>query len=145
MTALAVNGQLQPEAPVSAAQLLREAPRGAYTAATVLPGIGVRPQLGRSACLARRRSAGRTVPAQVPGWDLHCERLVESLQLLSSAAGECPLPALAEWGEGEQSAQLPRLLHSQMLPSLQAVASELGAPSESDCVLLVVLVCRAAR
>ena len=42
MTALAINGQLQPDAPGSAAQLLREAPRGAYTAATFLPGIGVR-------------------------------------------------------------------------------------------------------
>ena len=85
------------------------------------------------------------VPAQVPGWDLHCKRLVESLQLLSSAVGECSLPALAGWCEGWQSAELPRLLHSQMLPSLQAVADALGLPSEGESVLLVALVCEAAR
>ena len=39
---LVVNGQLQRDAPASAAQLLREAPRGAYTAALVLPDVGVR-------------------------------------------------------------------------------------------------------
>ncbi len=61
MAVLAVNGQLQPDAPVSAAQLLREAPRGAYTAAILLPGIGVRPKRRRSACLTWRESAGRTV------------------------------------------------------------------------------------
>ena len=80
----------------------------------------------------------------MPGWDLHCERLVESLQLLSSAAGERSLPALAGWCEGD-SAELPRLLHSQMLPSLQAVTRALGRPSEGDSVLLVALVCQAAR
>ena len=85
------------------------------------------------------------MPAQVPGWDLHCERLVESLQLLSSAAGESSLPALAGWCEGGQSAELQRLLHSQMLPSLQAVTQALGRPSEGDSVLLVALVCEAAR
>ena len=41
MAVLVVNCQLQEEAPASAAQLLREAPRGAYTAALVLPGVGV--------------------------------------------------------------------------------------------------------
>ena len=87
-----------------------------------------------------------SVPAQVPGWDLHCERLVESLQLLSSsAAGECSLPTLPGWQKGGESAELPRLLHSQMLPSLQAVANALGLPSEGDSVLLVALVCEAAR
>ena len=41
MAVLVVNCQLQEEAPASAAQLLREAPRGAYTAALVLPVVGV--------------------------------------------------------------------------------------------------------
>ena len=85
------------------------------------------------------------LPAQVPGWDLHCERLVESLQLLSSAAGERSVPALAGWCEGGQPAELQRLLHSQMLPSLQAVTLALGRPSDGDSVLLVALVCAAAR
>ena len=62
MSALAVNGQLQPDAPVSAAQLLREAPRGAYTAATLLPGIGVRHQQMLEVNVRRDAvSAGRTL------------------------------------------------------------------------------------
>ena len=59
MSALAVNGQLQPDAPVSAAQMLREAPRGAYTAAATLPGIGVRHHRFLSVHALAQLSAGR--------------------------------------------------------------------------------------
>ncbi|KAK9822634.1 hypothetical protein WJX81_001492 [Elliptochloris bilobata] len=76
MAVLVVNGQLQPEAPSSAAQLLREVPRGAYTAAVALPGIGV------------------------PGWDLHlaarCSLCLSVRQPGQYARPFCPSGCLLE-------------------------------------------------
>jgi len=142
MAVLVVNGRRQPEAPASAAELLREAPRGAYTAALALPGGGVRPTApacSTAPCARRRHWA--PCSQQVPGWDRHCARLAESLQLLSADAAQ-PLPAFQKWCQPGHAAELPRLLGEHVQPSLRAAAGACGGGAGG--AVLVVLVCEGA-
>ncbi len=77
----------------------------------------------------------------MPGWDRHCARLAESLQLLSADASQ-PLPAFQRWCRAGRAAELPRLLGGHVLPSLRAAAGACGGGAGG--VVLVVLVCEGA-
>ena len=80
----------------------------------------------------------------MPGWDLHCARLAESLQLLSCEASR-PLPAFLDWCQEGRLLELPALLGDLALPSLQVAVKACRQAHGCESVLLVLLVCQTAR
>ena len=80
----------------------------------------------------------------MPGWDLHCARLAESLQLLSYEASR-PLPAFLDWCQEGRLLELPALLGDLALPSLQVAVKACRQAHGCESVLLVLLVCETAR
>ena len=101
-------------------------------------------QQGQARAPGGAKLAHRCCLWQVPGWDLHCARLAQSLRLLSLEASR-PLPEFSGWCQRGDLAALPRVLGGQVLPSVQAVVAVCRQARGCNSVLVVVLVCEASR